>query len=103
MRQILFHSFFSCFLISFNRVMYMIRKVINYVKEDGFEIRIDPQYVCIINYSNISYMEEEKISVSYPGGAVLIKGKHLVVVKLLEQEVLIKGKFSALEFRRDHE
>ena len=48
-------------------------------------------------------MEEEKISVSYPGGAVLIKGKHLVVVKLLEQEVLIKGKFSALEFRRDHE
>lgn len=81
----------------------MIRKVIDYVKEDSFEIRIEDGYVCIMNYTDIHYMEEEKISVSYFHGTVLVKGNRLVVVKLLDNELLIKGNFTSIEFRRNHE
>ena len=81
----------------------MIRKVIDYIKEDQFEVRIDNQYICIINYIDIHYMEEEKISVSYLEGTIIIKGKNLVVIKLLDQEMLIKGDFQNIEFRRNHE
>ena len=81
----------------------MIRKVIDYVKEDNFEVRIDQDSICIINYLSISYMEEEKISVKYLGGSLLIKGKKLSVIKLLEQEMLIRGEFTSIEFRRGNE
>lgn len=81
----------------------MIRKVIDYIKEDSFEVRIDQDSICVINYLSISYMEEEKISVTYLGGSLLIKGKKLSVIKLLEQEMLIRGEFTSIEFRRNHE
>lgn len=80
----------------------MIRKVIDYIKEDAFEIRMDNNYICIINYQDVSYMEEEKISVSYDKGNILIKGKNLTVVKLLEQEMLIKGEFLSIEIKRSY-
>ncbi len=81
----------------------MIRKVIDYVREDQFEIRIQEDAICILNYTDISFMEEEKILLHYSDGSVFIRGKQLVVVKLLEQEMLIKGKFDTIEFRRNHE
>lgn len=78
----------------------MIRKVIDYIKEDSFELRMDNNYICIINYLDVSYMEEEKISVSYDYGSILIKGKNLTVIKLLEHEMLIKGEFLSIEIKR---
>lgn len=81
----------------------MIRKVIDYMREDSFEVRIEDGYVCVMNYTDIHYMEEEKISLAYSSGTLLIQGKKLVVVKLLDNEILIKGNFSNLEFRRNHE
>lgn len=81
----------------------MIRKVIDYIKEDGFELRVNNEYISIINYTNIAYMEEDKISISYKDGSVLVGGKNLVVVKMLDKEMLIKGNFLKIEFRRRNE
>lgn len=81
----------------------MIRKVIDYIKEDEFEIKIDSKYINIINFIDIPFMEEEKIKINYAGGNILIKGKDLTVLKLLDKEILIKGNFSNIEFRRDYE
>lgn len=81
----------------------MIRKVIDYIKEDEFEIRIDSKYINIINFIDISFMEEEKIKINYSDGSVLIKGKNLTVLKLLDKEILIKGMFLSVEFGRDYE
>jgi len=78
----------------------LIRKVIDYIKEDSFELRVNHEYISIINYISIDYMKEDKISVSYQSGAVLISGKDLVVVKMLDKEMLIKGNFLKIEFRR---
>jgi len=81
----------------------MIRKIIDYVKEDAFELHVDEHYICVVNYTEIRFMEEEKISVRYPHGSVFIKGNHLVVVKLLDSEMLIRGDFTTIEFRREYE
>lgn len=81
----------------------MIRKVIDYIKEDEFEVRINPKYIDIINFTEIPFMEDEKITIKYESGSFLIKGKNLTVLKLLDKEVLIKGDFSTIEFRRDYE
>ena len=81
----------------------MIRKVIDYIKEDNFELRVNNEYISIINYINIAFMEEDKISVSYKDGNVFISGKELVVVKMLDKEMLIKGNFQKIEFRRRNE
>ena len=71
----------------------MIRKVIDYMREDSFEVRIEDGYVCVMNYTDIHYMEEEKISLAYPSGTLLIQGKKLVVVKLLDNEILIRRNY----------
>ncbi len=81
----------------------MIRKVIDYIKEDSFELRASNHTISIVNYVEISYMEETQISVRYQEGTIFIKGKDLTVVKLLDQELLIKGEFSTIEFRRSYE
>jgi len=81
----------------------VIRKVIDYIKEDNFEIRIDNDYINIINYLSVNYMEEDKISIRYKDGSILIKGQGLSVIKMLDEEILIKGLFSDLEFRRNDE
>lgn len=81
----------------------MIRKVIDYVKEDNFELRFDNNYISVINYSTVNYMEDEKISIEYKDGKILIKGKKLVVSKLLDNEILIKGNFNTIEIGRKYE
>lgn len=81
----------------------MIRKVIDYIKEDEFEIKIDSKYINIINFIDIPFMEDEKIKINYKEGSILIKGKDLTVLKLLDKEILIKGNFLNIEFRRDYE
>lgn len=77
----------------------MIRKVIDYIKNESFEVKLDNNYVDVINYLMINYMEDDKILITYKDGSILIKGKNLTVVKLLDNEVLIKGNISSLEFR----
>jgi len=81
----------------------MIRKVIDYIKEDAFEMHIDSGYISVVNYLHIYSMEEDSVRFSYSGGNVIIKGNRLVVVKLLDNEILIKGDFTNIEFRRNHE
>ena len=81
----------------------MIRQVINYIKNDDFEVKFNYNYLNIVNYLTINYMENEKISVNYKGGSLIVKGNNLIITKLLDNEILIKGKFTNIEIRRDNE
>lgn len=81
----------------------MIRQVIDYIKDDSFEVRFDNSYIDIVNYLTVNYMEEEKISVSFSDGILNIKGKNLSVIKLIDSEILIKGIITNIEIRRNNE
>lgn len=81
----------------------MIRRVIDFVKDEEFEFKMNDKYITVINYSNIDYMEDSKISVRYSNGRIIIKGKKMTVLKLLNNEVLIKGDFDSIEVEKKYE
>lgn len=83
--------------------MIVIRQVIDYIKDDSFEVKFDSNYIDIINYLQINYMEEEKISITFVGGTLNIKGKNLSVIRLIDDEILIKGIVTNIEIRRNNE
>ena len=49
---------------------------------------------------NINYMEDEKISLSYHSGTIVIKGENLRVQKLLDNEIVIVGEIENIDFRK---
>ena len=70
----------------------------SFINDSSFQILYKDNNLDIINYTNINYMEDSKISLSYLDNKVLIKGNNLVVRKLLESEILITGNFISIEF-----
>lgn len=75
--------------------MLNIRKFIN---DTSFQIVYIDSSLDIINYTNINYMEENKISLDYYENKLLVKGSDLTVKKLLEREILITGNIESIEF-----
>ena len=43
-------------------------------------------------------LEDNRISVKYSNGTIIIKGNNLSINKLLEQEMLITGDIKSIEF-----
>ena len=72
-----------------------IRRFIN---DTSFQILYINNSLDIINYTNINYMEDSKISLDYYEKKLLIKGNNLSVKKLLESEILITGNILSIEF-----
>ena len=71
----------------------------NYILENEFKIIYVSNKLDIVNYSDISHFDNNKIIINYKDGSVLISGKSLVVSKLLKDELLIEGSIDKLEFR----
>ncbi len=71
----------------------------NYILESDFKIIYLHNKLDIVNYSDISHFDNNKIIVNYKDGSVLISGKSLVVSKLLKDELLIEGSIDKLELR----
>lgn len=72
----------------------------SFINDTSFQILYKDNTLDIINYTNINYMEDNKISISYMNNKLLIKGTDLTVKKLLESEILITGNFVSIEFDR---
>ena len=72
-----------------------IRKFLN---DSSFQFVYINNNLYIINYTNINNMENNKISINYYAGKILIKGNNLSVRKLLESEILISGNIESIEF-----
>ncbi len=71
----------------------------NYILENDFKIIYLTNKLNIVNYSDISHFDSNKIIINYSDGSVLISGKNLVVSKLLKDELLIEGSINKIEFR----
>ncbi len=71
----------------------------NYILENDFKIIYISNKLDIVNYTDISHFDNNKIIINYKDGSVLISGKSLVVSKLLKDELLIEGSIDKLEFR----
>ena len=72
----------------------------NFINDRSFQILYRNNSLDIINYTNINYMEDNKISLNYYENKLLIKGNSLRVKKLLESEILVIGDILSIEFTK---
>ncbi len=78
--------------------MNLINKFRSYLLEEEFKINILKNKVNIVNYKKIKKISLDEIIISSGDGQVIIKGKNLVLSKLLNYEILITGIVQKLEF-----
>lgn len=71
----------------------------NYILENDFKIIYLINKLNVVNYSDISHFDSNKIIINYKNGSVLISGKNLIVSKLISDELLIEGNIDKIEFR----
>lgn len=75
----------------------MFKGIIDYVKNEEFSINIKKNKINIVNFNEIVILEENKIVIMSPIGKIVIKGSNLSINKLLEDEILIAGRFDSIE------
>lgn len=70
----------------------------HFINDTSFQIIYIDNSLDIVNYTNINYMEDNKISLDFYKGKLLIKGSNLIVKRLLEREILVTGNIESIEF-----
>ncbi len=73
--------------------------MMEYLLDSKFKIIITDSYINIINYKDLISINSNNIILKYSNGSINIKGKDLLITKLLDEELLIKGNISNIEFR----
>lgn len=75
----------------------MIKKIINYIRDDQFKIIYLNNSVNIINYDKILEVKEELVTLIKEDKLILIRGNDLKLDKLLDNEILITGCILSIE------
>lgn len=71
--------------------MNIIKKINNYIFENDYKLTITEKYINIINYEEIINFSLNKIDIRCNKCIISIEGKDLIISKMLNEEVLIKG------------
>lgn len=79
----------------------MINKIRNYIMDKEFRLTLFKDKLYVINYNKIISLENTNISFKIDNGKIIIKGNDLVLKKLLDKEILVKGKISSIEVKYD--
>jgi sporulation protein YqfC len=77
----------------------MLTHLRTYILENEFRINILYNKINIVNYQEIDHFDDEKIIIRYDRGIAIIKGKNLIITKLLNDELLIEGKIRNIELQ----
>jgi len=64
---------------------------------EKFKVVIYINQVYIDNYDEVVLFEENEILLRYQGQYIRIKGQHLTINKLLNNELLVNGKVQSVE------
>ena len=75
----------------------MLNKVYEYVKDMEFRFTVYNNRIHIINYKKINSLNSDYILIESIDRKISIKGKNLVLNRLLDSEVLILGEVSHIE------
>lgn len=79
--------------------MKLLNQFRSYLLEENFHINIVDGQVNVVNYESIGHFDSSKVMIHYNGKTLVIKGKNLVVSRLIVDEVLVTGEIQSLEFR----
>lgn len=79
--------------------MKLIRKIDNYINDRSIKIISSNNYVNITNYNKILDFNSNNIDIELNNYNLLIKGNNLVINKMYDNELLIKGKIESIIYR----
>lgn len=79
--------------------MRKLKDVRQSVLEQDFKIIYINNKLDVVNYTDISHFDSNKIMVNYNKGSLAVLGNNLFVSKLLSDELLIEGNIEKIEFR----
>lgn len=70
-----------------------------YLTDNIYKITITDNYLNIINYQEILDFSNKEIAIRHENGMTIIKGSNLVVSKMMNDELLIKGDIKSILFK----
>lgn len=76
----------------------MLKSINRFIKNNEFSINILNNLININNFIDITILESNKIVLEIPNGYLRIFGSNLIIKKLLDNEIVIIGTISSLEF-----
>ena len=76
-----------------------IHKFRSYLLEDEFSMNVLKNKVEISNYTEVGHFDNNKIIIKYIDGEVVIKGNNLIISRLMNDSILIKGSINNIELR----
>ena len=79
--------------------MKILDKLNSYINEYEYKVIVTDKYINIINYKEIIDFNSTRISIRHNNGITIIIGTDLVVNKMIEDEILITGKFTTVNFK----
>lgn len=79
--------------------MGIVHRFRNYLLEEEFEMKMYKGALNIVNFTEIGHFDSHKVIVKCDTLNVYIEGQELVVSKLLQDEILVTGKITKIEFR----
>ena len=79
----------------------MINRIKNYIKDTEFRLTLFKDRVYVTNYKKILSLENTNISFKVDNGRITVLGNNLVLKKLLDKEILVRGNISSIEAKYD--
>lgn len=75
----------------------MLNNLRSFINDNEWRINIYDGKINIVNYDDVISLEDNRVSIKYKKGMIIIKGDNLSVNKLLDNEILITGNIKNLE------
>ena len=79
--------------------MKLLNYLDKYLIDNQYKITISNNYLNIINYQEIIDFSNKEISIRHNEGITIIKGNNLVVSKMQDEELLIKGDIKSILYK----
>lgn len=78
-------------------MIYLIKEVSEYLIDKEFRMNLYSNKLHIVNYNKLISIDDDYISVMNNSNKIVIKGSNLTLIKILDHELLIKGKVNKIE------
>ena len=81
--------------------MKKIEKLKNFIMDNEFRMTFFENRIHVINYQELISLSDDKIRIKTTNLTITFTGTQLVLSKLLDQEIMIEGTLTKVEFEHE--
>ena len=81
--------------------MKKIEKLKNFIMDNEFRMTFFENRIHVINYQELISLSDEKIRIKTTNLTITFTGTQLILSKLLDQEIMIEGTLTKVEFEHE--